>query len=53
MRMTVSDLYWQRSWPMDHRQWIPPDIPTEMSSTTLFAGRDAAMEAILAFGKSR
>lgn len=51
MRMTVSDLYWQRSWPMDHRQWIPPDIPTEMSSAMLFAGRDAAMEAILAFGK--
>ena len=52
MRMTVSDLYWQRSWPMDHRQWIPPDIPTEMSSAILFAGRDAAMEAILAFGRS-
>jgi C-terminal processing protease CtpA/Prc len=51
MRMTVSDLYWQRSWPMDHRQWIPPDVPTEMSSAVLFAGRDAAMEAILAFGK--
>ncbi len=51
MRMTVSDLYWQRSWPMDHRMWIPPDIPTEMSSAIYFAGRDAAMEAILAFGK--
>ncbi len=46
MRMTVSDLYWQRSWPMDHRQWIPPDIPTEMSSAHFFAGRDPAMEAI-------
>jgi tetratricopeptide (TPR) repeat protein len=51
MRMTVSDLYWQRSWPMDHRQWIPPDLPTEMSSAHFFAGRDPAMEAILAFGK--
>ena len=51
MRMTVSDLYWQRSWPMDHRMWIPPDVPTEMSSAAYFAGRDPAMEAILAFGK--
>jgi hypothetical protein len=51
MRMTVSDLYWQRSWPMDHRMWIPPDIPTEMSSAMFLAGRDPAMEAVLAFGK--
>lgn len=49
MRITVSDLYWQRSWPLDHRKWIPPDIPTEMTSAHFFAGRDPAMEAILAF----
>ena len=51
MRATVSDLYWERSWPMDHRTWIPPDLPTEMSSADYFAGRDPAMEAVLAFGK--
>ena len=51
MRMTVSDLYWQRSWPMDHRMWIPPDIPTETSWALYFAGRDPALEAVFAFGK--
>ena len=24
--VNVSDLYWQTSWPMDHRTWIPPDL---------------------------
>ena len=44
---TVSDLYWQRSWPMDDRMWIAPDLPTPPSIKAFLAGRDPAMEAIL------
>ena len=25
-QVNVSDLYWQSSWPMDHRTWLPPDV---------------------------
>ncbi|HXH61203.1 MAG TPA: hypothetical protein VNI20_07570 [Fimbriimonadaceae bacterium] len=49
MRLTVGDLYWERSWPLDSRTYIAPDLPTEMSSQIFFAGRDPAMEAILSF----
>ena len=44
---TVSDLYWQRSWPMDDRMWIAPDLPTPPSIKAFLVGRDPAMEAIL------
>jgi hypothetical protein len=26
--VNVSDLYWQSSWPMDHRAWIAPELYT-------------------------
>lgn len=44
---TISDLYWQRSWPMDDRMWIAPDLPAPPSIKAFMAGRDPAMEAIL------
>ena len=44
---TISDLYWQRSWPMDDRMWIAPDLPAAPSIKAFLAGRDLAMEAIL------
>ena len=44
---TVSDLYWQRSWPMDDRMWIAPDLPAPPSIMAFLAGKDPAMEAIL------
>lgn len=44
---TVSDLYWQRSWPMDDRMWIAPDLPAPPSFKVFFAGKDPSMEAIL------
>ncbi len=53
MSGTVSDLYWQRSWPMDARNWIPPDLPTPIRFSDLRVGRDAAMDAITEFINSK
>ena len=46
MAGTVSDLYWQRSWPMDDRMWIAPDIPAAPSWKAFSSGVDPAMAAI-------
>jgi tetratricopeptide (TPR) repeat protein len=51
MEGSISDLYWQRSWPMDHRTWIAPDLPAPPSIDLFRANRDPAMEAILAYLK--
>lgn len=53
MTMSVSDLYWQRSWPMDERTWIPPDLPAEPAFAVFKENRDPAMEAIEAFLASK
>jgi len=53
MTMSVSDLYWQRSWPMDSRTWIAPDLPAEPSFAVFKVNRDPAMEAIEAFLNAR
>ena len=44
----VSDLYWKTGWPMDYRTWIAPQIYTPPTFASYRAGRDPAMEAILA-----
>lgn len=49
MGFTVSDLYWQRSWPMDYRNWIAPQLPAPPNFAAYKANRDPSMEAILAF----
>lgn len=46
--VNVGDLYWQTSWPMDHRQWIAPDIYAPPTFEAYRSNRDPAMEAILA-----
>jgi hypothetical protein len=46
--VNVSDLYWQTSWPMDHRTWIAPDLYAPPTFAGFAAGRDPAMDAILA-----
>jgi hypothetical protein len=43
---SISDLYWQRSWPMDHRTWIAPDLPAPPSVELFKSNRDPALEAI-------
>jgi tetratricopeptide (TPR) repeat protein len=46
--VNVGDLYWQTSWPMDHRPWIAPDIYAPPTFEAYYRNRDPAMEAILA-----
>lgn len=53
MTGTISDLYWQRSWPMDERQWIAPDLPAPPTFAMLKQNLDPAMEAIRAYRSSR
>lgn len=45
---SISDLYWGRGWPMDYRIWIPPTLPAPPMFAAYRAGRDPALEAILA-----
>lgn len=48
MAANVSDIYWQSSWPFDHRTWIAPQIYIEPTFADYRANRDAALETILA-----
>lgn len=47
--VSLSDLYWQSSWPMDHRTWIPPLLYAPPTFAAYREGRDLALEAILAY----
>jgi tetratricopeptide (TPR) repeat protein len=49
----VSDLYWQTSWPLDHRSWIAPDLYAPPTFADFAANRDAAMEAIRSLAGER
>lgn len=46
---SISDLYWQRSWPMDHRVWLAPELPAPPVFSLYKENRDPAMEAIKAY----
>lgn len=48
---SISDLYWQRSWPMDHRIWLAPQLPAPPIFALYKDNRDPAMEAIAAYLK--
>jgi tetratricopeptide (TPR) repeat protein len=52
MTGTISDLYWQRSWPMDHRTWIAPELPAPPTFEQFRSNRDPALEAIFAYFKA-
>ena len=45
----VSDLYWQSTWPMDHRTWIAPLLYLPPTFAAYQENRDPALEAILAW----
>lgn len=47
--MNVSDLYWESSFPQDHRTWIAPQIYTPPTFKAYSANRDLALEAILEY----
>ena len=46
--VSISDIYWQNSWPTDHRTWIAPLLYTPLSYADFAAKRDPALDAILA-----
>ncbi len=46
---SISDLYWESSWPMDHRTWIAPLLYTPPTYAAYIHNRDTALEAILAY----
>ncbi|MEZ4570719.1 MAG: hypothetical protein R2849_10410 [Thermomicrobiales bacterium] len=47
--VNVSDLYWQSSWPMDHRTWIAPMLYLPPTFAAYRENRDPALEAILSW----
>lgn len=49
LRGTISDLYWQSSWAIDYRTWIPPRLYTPPTFAAFASNRDPALEAILAY----
>lgn len=49
MNGSISDLYWQTSWPMDHRPWIAPLLYTPPTFAAYREGRDPALDAILQY----
>jgi Peptidase family S41 len=43
----ISDLFWESSWPWDHREWIAPLLYAPPTFTSYAANRDPAVEAIM------
>jgi tetratricopeptide (TPR) repeat protein len=48
LRVRASTLWWQDSHPADSRLWIAPHIASENTSADDRAGRDPALDAVLA-----
>lgn len=48
LRANVADLFWQTSWPVDHRTWIAPDIYAPPTFEAFRHNQDPALDAILA-----
>jgi hypothetical protein len=51
LQVSISDLYWQTSWPMDHRHWIAPHLYIPPTFAAYAANRDPVLEAILAYSE--
>lgn len=49
MLVSISDLYWETSWPTDYRTWIPPLLYTPRTFASYAANRDPALEAALEY----
>lgn len=50
-RVSISDLYWESSWPTDRRTWIAPFLYTPPTFEAYKNKRDLALEAILTYGE--
>jgi tetratricopeptide (TPR) repeat protein len=48
LRANAGDLFWQTSWPEDHRTWIAPDIYAPPTFEAFRRNDDPALDAILA-----
>ena len=44
LRATVSGVWWQLSHPWDHRRFIAPEVPVQLTAADYFAGRDPALD---------
>jgi len=49
VRASISDIYWQNSWPSDTRTWIAPQLFVQHTFEAYKANRDPVMETILAY----
>ena len=49
LEASISDLYWESAWPMDHRIWTAPLLYTPPTFAAYRDNRDLALEAILAY----
>jgi tetratricopeptide (TPR) repeat protein len=47
LRANAGDLFWQTSWPEDHRTWIAPDIYAPPTFEAFRRNQDPALDAIL------
>ncbi|MCF6437194.1 S41 family peptidase [Pseudoalteromonas sp. MMG022] len=47
----LSSQFHQTSVPEDHRIWVAPDLPVELSAQDYFAGEDPALSAIFSLSK--
>jgi tetratricopeptide (TPR) repeat protein len=45
--VNAADLYWQTSWPMDHRPWIAPELYAPPTFECYRKNQDPALDAIL------
>jgi tetratricopeptide (TPR) repeat protein len=45
--VNVADLYWQTSWPFDHRPWVAPDLYAPPTFESYRQNHDPALDAIL------
>ncbi len=45
--VNVADLYWQTSWPMDHRPWVAPELYAPPTFESYRQNQDPALDAIL------
>ncbi len=50
-RVSISDLFWQSSWPTDQRTWIAPFLFVPPSFEVYKSKRDPALEAIQTYGQ--
>jgi hypothetical protein len=49
LEASISDLYWESGWPMDHRIWTAPLLYTPPTFAAYRENRDLALEAVFSY----